>query len=120
MQRHVTQEKGTERAFTGEYWNTKDKGTYSCIVCGTQLFSYELNSPSSACSVFFSSDTKFDSGCGWPSFYDSIPGTVKFTEDNSHGMVSDRAFFVCVLIVFTTEADGDDLYEVRRASGPYL
>lgn len=73
MQYHVAREAGTERAFTGEYWNTKTAGTYLCICCGQPLFN---------------SDTKFDSGCGWPSFFKPMPG-AKITEikDISHGMV---------------------------------
>ncbi|XP_023725932.1 peptide methionine sulfoxide reductase MsrB isoform X3 [Cryptotermes secundus] len=57
MQYHVTQEKGTERAFTGKYYKTKDAGLYTCVVCGEELFS---------------SETKFDSGCGWPAFNDVL------------------------------------------------
>ena len=72
-QYHVTQEKGTERAFTGRYALTKDKGMYSCVVCGAELFS---------------SDTKFDAGCGWPSFWLPLAGDrVRTHEDRSHGMV---------------------------------
>ncbi|CAI7761328.1 unnamed protein product [Closterium sp. NIES-53] len=63
---HVTQEKGTERAFTGKYWDDKRKGTYHCICCDTPLFS---------------SSTKFDSGTGWPSFYDQIASNVKQETD---------------------------------------
>jgi peptide-methionine (R)-S-oxide reductase len=77
-QYHVTQEKGTERAFSGQYHDTKDKGMYRCVVCDTELFD---------------SETKFDSGTGWPSFDQAIPGTTKNIEDNSHGM--QRVEVVC-------------------------
>jgi len=64
--------KGTERAFTGEYHNCKDAGVYRCVCCGHELFS---------------SDTKFNSGTGWPSFYAPMnKDGVKFAEDSSHGM----------------------------------
>jgi peptide-methionine (R)-S-oxide reductase len=72
-QYQVTQEGGTERAFTGAYWNTKDPGTYRCIVCGAELFR---------------SDTKYDSGSGWPSFTEPLGGDrVTLVSDTSHGMV---------------------------------
>lgn len=71
-QYEVLRKKGTERAFTGAYWNTKDKGAYRCAGCGELLFE---------------SDTKFDSGCGWPSFYaPADSNVVAEAEDNSHFM----------------------------------
>jgi peptide-methionine (R)-S-oxide reductase len=76
---YVTQEKGTERAFTGKYWNTKDPGKYYCVVCGAELFA---------------SDSKFDSGCGWPSFDKAASDKVVDTHvDKTHGMV--REEIVC-------------------------
>jgi peptide-methionine (R)-S-oxide reductase len=65
----VVRNKGTERAFTGRYWDTKDKGTYRCVACGQPLFD---------------SETKFDSGTGWPSFYEPMdPENVETEEDRS-------------------------------------
>ncbi|GHJ09393.1 MULTISPECIES: peptide-methionine (R)-S-oxide reductase MsrB [Micromonospora] len=68
----VLREAGTERPFTGEYVDTKTPGVYHCRACGLELFS---------------SDTKFDSHCGWPSFDDAIPGRVREIQDTSLGMV---------------------------------
>lgn len=69
----VTQQAGTEQAFTGVYWDNHEAGTYRCIVCDEPLFS---------------SDTKFESGSGWPSFYQPIQGDgVAEHQDTSHGMV---------------------------------
>ena len=72
-QYNVTRQKGTERAFTGKYWNTKTAGTYKCVCCGQELFS---------------SDMKFDSGTGWPSFTEPTEQAhIDTHEDRSYGMV---------------------------------
>jgi len=70
---YVTRQKGTERAFTGQYWDHRAKGIYRCVCCNTALFA---------------SDTKFDAGCGWPSYFEAIdPNKVREETDRSHGMV---------------------------------
>jgi peptide-methionine (R)-S-oxide reductase len=72
----VTQNKGTERPFTGEYYAHDDDGTYRCVCCDAELFS---------------SETKFDAGCGWPSFWLPLAGeAVKTVRDTSHGMIRDE------------------------------
>lgn len=72
-QYHVTREKGTERAFSGHLWDHKEAGKYKCICCGAELFT---------------SDTKYDSHCGWPSFYASNkPDNLHEETDASHGMI---------------------------------
>lgn len=69
---YVTRQKGTERAFTGKYWNSHEKGVYNCTCCGEPLFS---------------SETKFDSGCGWPSFFAPLTdNNISEHEDNTLGM----------------------------------
>lgn len=73
QQYHVLREGGTEQAFTGQYWDTKKPGMYKCAGCGTELFS---------------SDTKYESGSGWPSFYEALdPAKIVEVEDRSYGMV---------------------------------
>lgn len=76
-QYQVTRKAGTEPAFTGKYWKTKDAGTYHCVCCGQPLFN---------------SETKFDSGTGWPSFFKPIDRTAIAEEtDSSYGMVRTEA-----------------------------
>lgn len=71
-QYHICREKGTEHPFTGKLLHNKESGIYRCACCGAELFD---------------SDTKFDSGTGWPSFWDALdPSMVKLNEDHSHGM----------------------------------
>lgn len=68
----VTRRAATERPWTGKYLDCKELGTYCCVCCGTPLFV---------------SDTKFESGCGWPSFFQPLPGVVLEHTDTSHGMI---------------------------------
>jgi len=70
-QYQVLRQKGTEAPFSGKYVNEKAQGTYNCMACGNSLFS---------------SETKFDSGTGWPSFDEALPGAVEYIDDDSHGM----------------------------------
>ncbi len=72
----IARDKGTERAFTGKYWDAKGIGTYYCAVCGNKLFR---------------SDAKFASMCGWPSFFESArPDSVVYHPDRSHGMLREE------------------------------
>ncbi len=75
----VLREQGTERAFSGKYWDCHDDGMYRCAGCGAQLFA---------------SGVKFNSGTGWPSFTEALPGAVETRPDTAHGMV--RTEVVCV------------------------
>jgi peptide-methionine (R)-S-oxide reductase len=73
LEYQVTRHAATERAFTGRYWDHHEIGTYVCVCCGTALFE---------------SDTKFESGCGWPSYFKAInPDNVSERVDRSHGMI---------------------------------
>ena len=79
MEYAVTREKATERAFTGRYWDHHENGIYRCVACGTALFA---------------SDAKFDSGCGWPSYFKALdPAHVREEHDVTHGMI--RTEIVC-------------------------
>ncbi|CAN7219123.1 MULTISPECIES: peptide-methionine (R)-S-oxide reductase MsrB [Neorhizobium] len=72
-QYRILRQAGTERAFTGPFWNSHEKGLYSCAACHEPLFV---------------SDTKFDSGCGWPSYFEAVnPEAITEIRDVSHGMV---------------------------------
>ncbi len=76
---YVARQKGTERPFTGRYWDHNQYGLYRCVGCGTALFA---------------SDTKFDAGCGWPSYFEPLdPANVKEVVDESHGML--RTEVIC-------------------------
>ena len=79
----VTRQHGTERAFTGRYWDTKDAGTYECVCCGQPLFS---------------SETKFDSGTGWPSYWEPISKEAVTEKD-------DRSWFVTRTEVLCSRCD---------------
>ena len=83
IQFHVAREHGTERAFSGEYWNTKASGTYRCVCCGQPLFS---------------SDTKYDSGTGWPSFWAPV-------NDSAVALREDRSLFMLRTEVLCSKCD---------------
>ncbi len=83
IQFHVAREHGTERAFTGEYWDTKTPGTYRCVCCGQPLFS---------------SDAKYDSGTGWPSFWAPV-------NDSAVALRDDRSLFMLRTEVLCSKCD---------------
>ncbi|WP_044530601.1 peptide-methionine (R)-S-oxide reductase MsrB, partial [Herbaspirillum sp. B65] len=79
LEYQVTREAATERAFTGRYWDHHEAGTYTCVCCDTPLFT---------------SDAKFDSGCGWPSYFEPIDAAnVREKVDRSYGMI--RTEIIC-------------------------
>jgi peptide-methionine (R)-S-oxide reductase len=81
MQYQVTRHAATERAFTGQYWDHHESGIYTCVCCNTPLFR---------------SDAKFESGCGWPSYFEALdPGNVIEKVDRSHGML--RTEIICAV-----------------------
>lgn len=80
-QYRVTRQKGTERAFTGEYWNHTEDGIYECVCCGANLFS---------------SDNKFESGCGWPSFYQPLTGEL-IREESDTSWFMERTEILCAV-----------------------
>ncbi|MGB9989760.1 peptide-methionine (R)-S-oxide reductase MsrB [Pseudoduganella rhizocola] len=81
IQYQVTRHAGTERAFTGKYWDHHEEGIYTCVCCNTPLFR---------------SDAKFDSGCGWPSYFEPLdPAKVIEKVDRSHGML--RTEIICAV-----------------------
>ena len=81
MEYQVTRHAATERAFTGKYWDHHEHGIYRCVCCGTALFE---------------SDAKFDSGCGWPSYFRALdPDNVIEKVDRTHGMV--RTEIICAV-----------------------
>ncbi len=79
LQFDVTRKKGTERAFTGEYWNNHEKGVYKCVCCGTDMFS---------------SDTKFESGTGWPSFWQPI-AKENVKQETDRSLLMERSEVLC-------------------------
>jgi peptide-methionine (R)-S-oxide reductase len=78
-QYHITRQKGTERPFSGEYYNSKEEGIYRCVCCGSELFS---------------SDTKYDSGTGWPSFWAPI-GEENVSDEPDYSLFMRRTEVVC-------------------------